>query len=367
MSFDTVPHQRLISKLKGYGITGNLLSWISDFLYQRTQHVNVNGNASPKVTVTSGVPQGSVLGPTLFVYYINDLPDYATCDIKIFADDTKIYSTIENKDKYDNLQLCINKLVKWTETWLLNFNSDKCKVLHIGKNNPHYEYHINQAGVVGKLDCTIAEKDLGVIVDPDLSFETHIHKTICKAHKISGMLFRFITNKSHNIMVPLYKALVRPILEYGNSVWCPNLRKHVKAIEDVQRRFTKRIVGADKLSYEERLMKFNLPSLEYRRLRGDLIEMYKIFNNKYDPRTVSNLFTLHESSTTRGHNFKIKKRLTSTKQYQCFFTNRVINFWNNLDTETANASSINVFKNRLDKKFKGHMYNTDFHVISSIH
>ena len=357
-AFDTVPHRRLISKLRGYGVQGNLLHWVTDFLQQRTQYVNIKGNKSSQISVSSGVPQGSVLGPTLFIYYINDLPSYTDCNIKIFADDTKVYSAINAKCDYEKLQKCIYDLIKWTDTWLLRFNSEKCKVLHLGRNNPKYEYHISDKGVVRRLDSTVAEKDLGVIIDPDLCFDSHINTITKKANQIAGMLCRFITNKSKDVMVPLYKALVRPILEYGNPVWCPNLRKHIDRIEDVQRRFTRKISGTKNLGYEQRLAKLKLPSLEYRRLRGDLIEVFKIMHELYDPCTTSSLFSISEQRATRGHNLKLTKKLTNTRKFQHFFTNRIINHWNKLDDETANASSVDIFKNRLDSSLRKSMFST---------
>ena len=206
-AFDTVPHLRLINKLSGYGIKGNLLEWINDFLTDRTHFANVNGATSGKVQVTSGVPQGSVLGPTLFIYYINDMPNIVDCSVKIFADDTKAYSPIHGIRDKDKLQASIHQLVSWTNTWLLKFNSDKCKVLHLGRNNPKYNYFIEKNGVPHVLDTTTAEKDLGVIIDPELKFDEHISSIVKKSNKISGLLLRNITNKSPEIMVPLFKAL----------------------------------------------------------------------------------------------------------------------------------------------------------------
>ena len=140
-AFDTVPHKRLMIKLKGYGITGNILEWIQDFLSRRHQYVNINGCKSEQSEVSSGVPQGSVLGPTLFVYHINDLPQTAHCDVTIFADDTKAYSAVYDDETRMKLQSDIDKLVQWTDEWL-QFNSDKCKILHLGKNTKQYEYFI---------------------------------------------------------------------------------------------------------------------------------------------------------------------------------------------------------------------------------
>jgi hypothetical protein len=275
-AFDTVPHRRLIHKLQSYGINGNLLSWIQDFLSGRTQYVSVNGTSSAYTDVSSGVPQGSVLGPSLFIYYINDLPDTVDCKVKIFADDTKAYSSVETVQDNEKLQSCIDNLTDWTDKWLLQFNSQKCKVLHLGKNNVQYQYVIRNGNDVHVLESTVAERDLGVIVDPLLNFDTHISETVKKGNKICGLLVRTIENKSPDIMIPLFKSLVRPILEYGNVAWAPYLRKYIDLLEGVQRRFTKKVIGMSNLEYSDRLEALHLPSLEYRRLRGDLIEVYKM-------------------------------------------------------------------------------------------
>ena len=132
-AFDTVPHKRLIHKLKMYGIQGNVLNWITDFLSNRSQFVTVNGSSSEPAPVSSGVPQGSVLGPILFIYYINDMPDVTEEELKIFADDTKGSNEIENDVDVLNLQKCIDNLTEWSKLWLLKFNGPKCGVLHMGK------------------------------------------------------------------------------------------------------------------------------------------------------------------------------------------------------------------------------------------
>ena len=150
-----------------------------------------------------------------------------------------------------------------------------------------------------------------------------------KARKISALLLRTITYKSKDILIPLYKALVRPILEYANSVWCPYMRKHIDNIERIQRNFTKRVNGLNELEYCERLKILSLPSLEFRRLRGDLIEAYKILHNKYDPSTTKPLLTLDSNPkhSTRSNELKLIKFRIKLKPYQMFFTNRVINIW----------------------------------------
>ena len=358
-AFDTVPHRRLISKLKGYGIGGSVLHWIGDFLSGRSQYVKINDKSSTNINVTSGVPQGSVIGPTLFIYYINDMPEMVDCAIRIFADDTKAYSSVETEDKRKKLQENLDQLVKWTDQWLLHFNSTKCKVIHMGKKNQNYEYFIREGVTNNLLESVHSEKDLGVVVDEDLTFDDHITEVIKRANRISSLLIRTITFKNKNIMVPLFKALVRPILEYGNVVWCPRLKKHITNIENVQRRFTKCIIGQRNLSYEERLRSLNLPSLEYRRLRGDMIETYKILHNVYDSKTTKNLLTKADSKITRGHDLKLIKKSVGTTSFQHFFTNRITNTWNSLPQDTATAGSVNAFKNRLDKFLVSKTYCTD--------
>lgn len=356
-AFDSVPHKRLINKLKGYGVKGRVLNWVTDFLSTRNQFVSINGKQSHKAPVTSGVPQGSVLGPTLFIYYINDLPQVTNLLIKIFADDTKAYSQIRNEEDKSKLQKGIESLVGWSDVWLLRFNSDKCKVLHVGSSNPHHEYQISNDGVQSKLEVTHVEKDLGVYVDQNLDFKNHIMTTVKKGRSLAGMIQRNISFKTKEIMVPLFIGIVRPILEYANSTWSPHKKYLIKSLEDVQRQYTKRIFGMKKLGYSERLQRLGLPSLMFRRIRGDMIEVFKILHDYYDPITTKSLLTLNKTNYhTRTNNLKLVKKSFNTKKAQMFFTNRIINLWNSLPAKIVNSKSLNSFKNQIDQHLKKHMY-----------
>ena len=153
-AFDTVPHERLLNKLHGYGVRGQFLDWIRDFLKDRSQYVTINDKSSSKIPVTSGVPQGSVLGPTLFIYFINDLPSIVSIFIKIFADDTKAYFPILSDADRIRLQKTIDDMVHWSNIWQLHFNGSKCKVLHLGKNNPCYNHAIEDHNAVRDLGVT---------------------------------------------------------------------------------------------------------------------------------------------------------------------------------------------------------------------
>jgi len=174
------------------------------------------------------------------------------------------------------------------------------------------------------------------------------------------MLVRNISFKEINIMVPLFKALVRPIIEYGNMVWCPFWVKDIKIVKKVQRDFTRYIVGMKHLSYQERLQKLKLPSLEFRRLRGDMIEVYKIVHKIYDPLVTKDLVCLCESkyNLRTTNSLQLNKPSFNKKPYQMFFTNRTINMWNSLSEETVTASTLNSFKNKFDRTFQHIMYST---------
>jgi hypothetical protein len=267
-AFDTVPHERLLIKLQGYGIQDKVLGWIQNFLQGRRQSVIVNGAKSGWTPVTSGVPQGSVIGPVLFVIFINDLPEVTQSIAQMFADDTKVFRSMVTDDDRELLQEDIDQLAKWGNIWQLRFNADKCKVLHIGRNNPNNQYTMPTADGRIELETTVLEKDLGVNVDPELKFSEHIERQVNKADKILGMIRRSYEFIDRDTMKRLFTALVRPLLEFSNVAWAPRLVKDRKLIEGVQRRATKLVPDLKELSYEDRLEQLSLPSLSYQRFRG---------------------------------------------------------------------------------------------------
>ena len=170
----SVPYNRLLIKLKSYGIQGNIFSWIKDFLVGRRQRVVLNGTPSSWGPVNSGIPQGSILGPHLFIVYVNDMPEIVTNMIKMFADDTKIFAECKNNEDRIRLQEDLESLDKWSRTWQIQFNTEKCKVMHIGVKNSHYEYSISSDNHPIILESTECEKDLGVHIDNELNFRLHI-------------------------------------------------------------------------------------------------------------------------------------------------------------------------------------------------
>ena len=339
-AFDRVPIQRLLTKLEHHGIRGDLLRWITSFLRDRTYKVRVNGAFSDQFEVRSGVPQGSVLGPLLFLVYIMDLGWNIQSKISFFADDTKIYSD-PLSDGY-SLHRDLQVLDEWTQIWQLPLNTAKCTVLHIGANNPMNDLRLNNTSLVK----VTQQKDLGVIISNDLKWVTHIAKVVKKANVIIALIRRAFQDKSPETILKLYKSHVRPILEYANSIWSPYYVKDIEILERVQRRITKIPDQLKNKPYEERLRLLDLTSLAARRQRGDLIETYKILTGHYSVHL--QLFVLNENNNLRGHSKKLRKEKTSKLVRKNFLSNRVVYPWNALQEETVSAPSTNSFKNRLD-------------------
>ena len=344
-AFDSIPHERLLIKMKGYGITGNVLNWVRSFLSGRKQRVRVGNSYSNKTNVTSGIPQGSILGPVLFTIFINDLPEMININCQVFADDTKIYDDSSNSMK---IQEDLFNMQKWTEKWNLYFNVAKCKVMHVGKKNPQYEYYMKLEGENQKIGTCEEEKDLGIIFDKNLNFDNHITSITKKANQMLGIIRRTFTFIDKGIFSKLYKALVRSHLEYGNVIWNPHLKRQSVMIERVQRRATKLVPECRDMSYIERLKYLKLYSLKGRRLRGDLIQAYKIFQG-HDQVKYDKMFSLTTYHGTRNQGLKIRKRFSRTDIRKYTFSNRIVEHWNTLPLEVKQSPSTNAFKNRIDR------------------
>lgn len=354
-AFDSVPHVRLMKKMEAYGIRGHVRNWISDFLSNRKQRVKISGSASGWEEVTSGVPQGSVLGPVCFVIFINDLPEVVSSLCHMYADDTKIHAPTDTVEDSLVIQKDLDNLVDWADKWQLRFNADKCQALQLGSKNKKFKYNMRKHGSDEKvtLESSEVERDLGVNVDSDLKFSKHVEIQVNKANRILGLIRRSYEYLDAESLKLLFIALVRPHLEFANCAWSPRLERDKNLIERVLRRATKCIPGFRDLDYETRLRTLKIPSMSYRRIRGDLIETYKYTHGFYD---CKNPFELNTQGQTRGHQYKLKKHSCKTNIRQCFFTNRVIDTWNALDKSIVDAPTMNTFKNRLDAALKDYMY-----------
>jgi ribonucleases P/MRP protein subunit RPP40 len=356
-AFDSVPHKRLLKKLSSYGISGTLLDWVADFLHGRLQRVRVGESFSDWADVISGVPQGSVLGPLLFLIFINDLPESLGCCIKLFADDTKLYSIISDDESADLLNNDLQALLEWSNRWQLDFNQKKCAILHLGVNNPRYIYRFESSDTAAELRESDEERDLGVIVDKRLSFESHIDKIVSRANRQLGLIKRSFVIRDKNSLLTLYNSTVRPILEYASPVWSPWKQKDIVRIERVQRRFTKLVEGCKGLTYQERLKKLDLPSLYFRRRREKLIQVFKILHQLHDTES-SNFFKLSNNMTTRGHSWKLQAVASRLALRSNFLTVDTIQDWNSLSEEVVSAQSLNAFKARLAKYLREDQFQT---------
>jgi hypothetical protein len=344
-AFDKVPHNRLLHKISKYGISHNITNWIRSFLSGRTQCVSINNSISKSAPVTSGIPQGSVLGPILFVIYINDLPDVIDKDthIYLFADDTKLFRKINSDLDKHILQKDINNLVEWSNIWLLRFHPDKCVSMTIGSEHKSLYYMSSHP-----LNISHCEKDIGVYIDDELSFDIHINNIINKSNRILAICKRTFDFLNVQTFSLIFKGLIRPHLEYASSVWSPHLSRQITALEKVQKRATKLVHGLSPLPYNERLKILKLPTLKYRRTRGDMINLFKLtcdeggFDN-----TLPTLITYNHTNL-RGHNKKLflPRKLKDIGKYS--FNSRTINIWNSLPQHVINAKDTLQFEIRLD-------------------
>ena len=346
-AFDKVPFRRLMLKIRALGIQGEICRWIENWLRERRQRVVINSKASGWAPVTSGVPQGSVLGPLLFIIYINDIDEGIVSRISKFADDTKLGTDVSTPEKVEQLQLDLQKLGEWSDKWQMPFNAAKCKVMHIGYRNPQSEYFIQ-----GKaLESTDSEKDLGVVITSDLKFSKQCIAVEKKAQKLLGYIKRQFSYRNKEIVLSLYNSLVRPHLEYAVQFWSPSYRKDIRRLERIQARATKLVPELRHMCYEDRLKELNLFSLETRRLRGQLIEVFKILRG-FDNVDYRCLFQLSEGRT-RNNGYKLELKRYNGDLCGNFFSYKICSSWNALPSDVVNSDSVEQFKTRLDKVLPG--------------
>ena len=348
-AFDLVPRQRLLEKLKAHGVSGPLLRWIGDWLKGRRQRVVLNGKASGWVNVTSGVPQGSILGPILFTIFINDLDEEVVEKVKVllkFADDTKMGHIIDSEESWRSLQDALDSLCNWAERWEMKFNVEKCHVLHLGRTNERRIYSMNGTQLI----TTEMEKDIGVLVCENLKPSKQCEKAARTAQGVLTQVLRTLSYRDRTVLPKIYVQYVRPHLEFAIQAWAPWQQGDINLIEDVQRRMVRQVTGLQGRTYEERLDELGMVTLEKRRRAQDLVQAHKILHevDDVDSRTWFERpdQNQHRTRTAEwglrqsGHPPRLELRKN-------FFSQRVVTEWNNLPGPMRSTKSLNEFKSSL--------------------
>ena len=277
-AFDTVPHDKLLYKLQQYGIQGTIHQWLTSFLKNRYMRVVVDGEFSERAKVESGVPQGTVLGPLLFLCHINDLPECVRSKVRLFADDCLLYREIKSQKDHVALQNDLKELEQWASNWGMRFNAKKCFIMSIRNKSSHFytlgDHILQQVSETPYLGLTLSE---------DMKWSTHITKKTKKANSTLGFLRRNLRQCPKPCKHLAYISLVRPILEYGAAVWDPYLQQDIDKLEKTQR-LAARFIVRDYKSREDgcvtkMLQDLKLPSLRERRRQIRLVMFYKVAMN----------------------------------------------------------------------------------------
>ena len=342
-AFDTVPHERLLEKLHYYGIRGKIHLWIRTWLKQRTQTTVVGGVGSGSAPVSSGVPQGTVLGPLMFLLYINDIGENIKSNIKLFADDCLLYRSINSEDDTESLQEDLNHLIRWSDKWQMSFNSTKCYELKVTrKTNPiAYNYNIN--GVA--LKPVEEHPYLGVHLAKDLKWNVHVAKTAKKANSTLGFIRRNLGKCSQDVKERAYNALVRPHMEYATAAWDPYTKKNIEELEKIQRRAARFVTSTYSYyhSVSSLLKDLKWNSLSLRRTISRLSIMYKIIN-KQIAIDIPPEMTKPTRTLRRSHKHSFIQLQTRTDSYKYSFFPRTIIDWNSLPESVISQSNTEKFK-----------------------
>lgn len=330
-AFDSVCHELLLEKICQIGITGKYHDWIRSYLSQRRQRVTVCGSVSGEVLATSGVPQGSHIGPVLFLLFINDVSScFEASKCLLYADDLKFYTVVSPNS--NSLQSDLNRLVTWTRQNHLQLNIKKCKVLRFHKcTNP-----LSSSYKIGNntLEVVTTFSDLGVIFDSNLTFNFHIDNIVIKSLRLLGFIKR---NTRHvydtKAVTCLYNCLVRSILEYCSTIWTPQYQCHIDRIERVQNKFVKYLLYKLRfpytdVPYETRLLLCGMHSLECRRRNALLCFLHKLISGAVRSEHLLELICFH-IPTRRTRRMQLFYQRTHRTNYgQSAFVSRLVYNYN---------------------------------------
>ena len=350
-AFDTVPHERLLHKLHHYGIKGSLHKWISAFLKGRTQSVVVQGSYSKPAKVLSGVPQGTVLGPLLFLMYINDIPNGLKSNVSLFADDCVVYRPIKTASDCDLLQRDLKLLERWSSRWLMSFKPDKCSVIRFSRCKAKIEHTYRLCGQA--LQAAHQHKYLGVTLSSDMKWNTHVDIAVSKANSMVGFLRRNLGSAPPKVKIQAYKSLVRPHIEYCSSVWDPHTKVNIQKIEAVQRRAARFILNDynRESSVTAMLETLQLPPLQQRRYINRQVMLHKMIYNNVDLAITDHLqFKKRDPSaaiTRRSHPLSLDVPFSKTNCFQQSFFLKTAKEWNALPHTLLDIKDSMAFRQKL--------------------
>ena len=347
-AFGGVGRSGLLWRLRQYGIRGHVLNWVRAFLGSRSQRVVIEGEGSESIPVTSGVPQGSVLGPILFLIYINDLPDEVCSQVRLFADDTALYLTMESEDSGPTLQSDLDILSMWETRWDMEFNPSKCQVVHVaGSKRPEKRDYILHSQVLESVTCA---KYLGVDISGSLTWNSHIDRITGSANRTLGFVRRNIKTRMSKVRETAYNTLVRPQLEYASAVWDPHNKNRISQIEQVQRRAARWTVSNfdRKASVTEIVQDLGWRTLDQRRADARLCLLFKILHGLVAVPLPD--YIQHSTRISRYcHSMTFRQVSTSTDYYKYSFFPLAIVQWNALPQSVACLQNLEVFKTTVCK------------------
>ena len=351
-AFDSVPHGKLLYVLNEIKLDKQIINWITEYITNRTQKTVIDGHFSESCQISSGVPQGSVVGTTLFLIYINDLLETIdkNCNVTLFAfaDDVKFLSTQPNL-----LQEALDQVNIWSRKWQIKIQPSKSEHMHF-KNNKTLSNLITNFSMNGEIiKTTSATRDLGIILSDDLKWSHQISKVYTKAMRLCYTVIRSFKTNNSSVYISIYKTHIRPIIEFNSCIWNPHLKTDIRKLESIQKIFTRLLFQKLNLhfdSYRHRLDILHLETLEQRRLKLDMIIAYKLNNNllNLEPYISFSQNNLKEQYNLRRHNKLLKPPpLTKSLIRSNYFINRIIPIWNKLPQDLVSSQGLIEFKNKI--------------------
>jgi len=335
-AFDRVWHEGLLSKLPSYGISGQLLTWMTNYLSNRSQYVVYRGSSSNTLPITAGVPQGSVLGPTLFLLSINDLPSTCRNTIYMYADDCTLNRPVDSNETLDqavsSLQQDLDALSEWATSNKAKFNPSKCEVLLITRKRNTTLQSAHPLSICNTA-IPIVEKTkiLGLLIDNKLLYNDHIHRLATSSSRALGLISRTASQLREDFRARLYKALVRPLMEYASPIWCGTGKNHLKELEQVQHRAFKLLRLTNPLAH-------NLAPLQLRYQTASILLFRKHFLTPpilSDPLITPTIPSDHRRNAAGGHERPVFVPPSRTSHHKQSYIPRTSKWWNDMPVHVA--------------------------------